>query len=80
MSFKKTAAHWKATLTALAEKPYAFVESQIQQGTNESSFVSNIVGQSGGRLTLETEHITKWTAASLYTGGADTVSVWATEC
>ncbi|KAI8178409.1 O-methylsterigmatocystin oxidoreductase [Colletotrichum sp. SAR 10_77] len=54
----------------LSEKPYAFVKHQMAQGKDTSSFVSHLIRDGG--LTPEEDFVTKWSAASLYTGGADT--------
>ncbi|KAF4844007.1 O-methylsterigmatocystin oxidoreductase [Colletotrichum siamense] len=68
--FKQTAKEWHSTLSGVAEKPYAFVKHQMSQGRDTSSFVSHLIRDGG--LTPEEDFVTKWSAASLYTGGADT--------
>lgn len=69
--FKRTAARWKKTLTELAEKPHAFVKHQMAAGTNEPSYTATLLEK--GSLSPEEEFVVKWSAASLYSGGADTV-------
>lgn len=69
--WKQTAKDWHATLQSIAERPYAFVKHQMAQGKDTSSFVSHLI--SGGDLTAEDEFNTKWSALSMYAGGADTV-------
>ena len=73
--FKKTAKEWHATLMEVAEKPIRFVKQERAAKRNEPSFVSNIYDKAEKGMSAEEENITKYTAASLYTGGADTVSM-----
>ncbi|KAF6802915.1 cytochrome p450 oxidoreductase [Colletotrichum musicola] len=68
--WKQIANDWHATLQSIAERPYAFVKHQMAQGKDTSSFVSHLI--SGGDLTPEEEFNTKWSALSMYAGGADT--------
>jgi len=56
------------------DKPFDFVKQQMAQGTNKPSYVSKLFAQNDGNLSLEDEHLAKWSALSLYSGGADTVS------
>jgi hypothetical protein len=72
--FKRTAKHWKQTFLELGNKPYAFVCQQMAEGTNEPSYVSKIHEKANSKLSPEEEFVAKWSAASLYSGGADTVS------
>ncbi|KUI57327.1 O-methylsterigmatocystin oxidoreductase [Cytospora mali] len=77
--FKKTARQWKATLMELAERPMQFVRKQMVEQHYEPSFVSGVYERAGDKIAKEEEEALKWTAASLYTGGADTsVSVIST--
>ena len=72
--FKKIARQWHATAMELAEKPMRFVKQEMVTGHHESSFVSRIYDQvSENGMSPEHEHVTKWSAGSLYAGGADTV-------
>jgi hypothetical protein len=72
--FKRTAQAWKNNLEAVANKPYAFVKQQMEGGKYVPSYLSNWFETAGYPLPgSEDELIAKWTAASLYTGGADTV-------
>lgn len=71
MAFKQTAVHWRKTLAELVEKPHAFVKRQMASGNHSHSYTSALLGK--GDVTGEKEHIVKWSAASLYAGGADTV-------
>jgi hypothetical protein len=73
--FKKTAKQWHATLMELAEKPMQFVKQEMAAKHHEPSFVSNIFDKKSEKdIDPEERYITKWAAASLYAGGADTVS------
>ncbi|KAE9372779.1 putative cytochrome P450 oxidoreductase OrdA-like protein [Stipitochalara longipes BDJ] len=68
--FKRTAREWRATLTDLTERPYAFVKHQMAQGKHEPSFLSQLL--ESGDLNEEETFVAKWSALSLYSGGADT--------
>jgi len=68
--FKKTAAEWSKTLDEMAEGPHQFVKQQMAAGNAEPSFSSRLLEEPG--LTEEQEFDIKWSAASLYSGGADT--------
>lgn len=70
--FQQTAHQWASELKDTTEKPYAFVKHQMAQGKNEPSFLSQLLDQSGADAEEAFNH--KWSALSLYTGGADTVS------
>lgn len=72
--FKKTAKLWKATLLEMAETPVKFVRKQMAENRYQPSYVSELFEKSGEEMTAEEEHVMKWSAASLYSGGADTVS------
>ncbi|KAL5040935.1 hypothetical protein BDW71DRAFT_212621 [Aspergillus fruticulosus] len=71
--FKRTAASWKETLLTTIEKPYRLVLKQMESGEYPDSYLSNLLEEVKGRnLSAEEEQVIKWTAGSLYTGGADT--------
>ncbi|KAI7776161.1 hypothetical protein LA080_005783 [Diaporthe eres] len=70
--FQKTAVKWKATLTELAERPMQFVRKQMKEQHYEPSYVSALYEKADGNFSAEDEHVFKFSAASLYTGGADT--------
>ncbi|PYH83308.1 cytochrome P450 [Aspergillus uvarum CBS 121591] len=78
--FKRTGLAWNRILLTTVEKPYQFVRQQMQREKFTASYVSSLLeGRDLDTLTPEEEHIIKWTAGSLYTGGADTtVSVLST--
>ncbi|KAL1718970.1 cytochrome P450 [Schizophyllum commune] len=69
--FKSIGRAWRETLDCMADLPYAFVKSQLSDGKAESSFTADILG-SHRNITAEEEFDLKWSAASLYSGGADT--------
>jgi len=69
--FKRTAKQWRDTLTELTERPFAFVKHQIAHGKHETSFLSQLLEP--GTLDDEETFVAKWSALSLYSGGADTV-------
>ncbi|KAF8814227.1 cytochrome P450 [Phlegmacium glaucopus] len=68
--FKRAAAHWAETVTNMVEAPYQFVKQQMASGTAKPSFISRLLEDP--HLTAEQEHEIKWSAQSLYAGGADT--------
>ncbi|KAK5126948.1 hypothetical protein LTR85_008306 [Meristemomyces frigidus] len=72
--FKRTARAWRRTLTDVVDIPYAFVKSQMSCGKNGPSFVSKSIEQARQEKALgpDEERAIKWSAASMYTGGADT--------
>jgi hypothetical protein len=73
--FKHIAQAWREQLIGIADRPYAFVKAQMASGKYKPSYLSNIFNAHGvPQPGSEKEIIAKWTAASLYTGGADTVS------
>ncbi|KAI1147957.1 cytochrome P450 [Nemania diffusa] len=67
--FKKLARLWERELLDVTEKPFAFVKYQMAQGTNKSSFLSQLLEDENSP---EDEYAKKWAAGSLYTAGADT--------
>jgi cytochrome P450 len=69
--FKRTAKVWAKCLADMADIPHQFVKEQMAAGTAVPSFTSELLGSSSG-LTPESEFNIKWSAASLYSGGADT--------
>ncbi|KAF7586776.1 hypothetical protein BBP40_008346 [Aspergillus hancockii] len=70
--FKKTGNSWKRTLSTTVEQPYQFVQQQMRRGSYPPSYLANLLEEGDGTFTPEQELVNKWTAASLYTGGADT--------
>lgn len=50
-----------------------FVRKQMKEQQFAPSYVSALYESADGKMTAEEEHVLKYSAASLYTGGADTV-------
>lgn len=71
--FKRTAEGWKKDLLSLSERPYAFVRAQVESGQYRPSYLADIFRTGVPARGSEEDEVAKWTAASLYTGGADTV-------
>ncbi|GAB1736324.1 hypothetical protein NU219Hw_g6989t1 [Hortaea werneckii] len=72
--FKRTAREWRATLMEVVNDPYTFSKKHLTQFPVRDSFVARAIEQAETDTGLgpEEDHAIKWTAASLYTGGADT--------
>lgn len=68
--FKRKAREWSACLEEMVSAPYNFVKEQMAAGIAPKSFTSNLL--EGKTLSAEEEHVVRWSAASLYSGGADT--------
>ncbi|KAG1753727.1 cytochrome P450 [Suillus paluster] len=72
--FKRIARESLETLEEMVSAPYKFVKDQIVAGIAPKSFTSDLL--EGHALSAEEEHVVKWSAASMYAGGADsTVSI-----
>ncbi|KAG1752829.1 hypothetical protein EDB19DRAFT_1903218 [Suillus lakei] len=50
--------------------PYRFVVDQIAAGVVPKSFTSNLL--EGRTLSVQDDHVVKWSAAPIYGGGSDT--------
>ncbi|WYZ44616.1 hypothetical protein EsH8_VII_001052 [Colletotrichum jinshuiense] len=68
--FKQIAKDYRAQLTETINRPYAFVEHQLAQGKDSSSYLSRLI--ESGNLTPEEHFNSKSSAVALYGGGADT--------
>ncbi|KAE8146925.1 cytochrome P450 [Aspergillus avenaceus] len=53
-------------------KPYAFTKQQMSQDNFHQSYLSNLLESEDVKPGSEREYVIKWSAASLYAGGADT--------
>lgn len=72
--FKRKAQAWKKNLENTADIPFDFVKRQMESEKSKPSYLSNLFKAEGYPAAgSEEETVAKWTAASLYTGGADTV-------
>lgn len=72
-AYRKTGREMRKILSDCAEKPYAFVKQQMREKRAKTSFLSQAIETIGADERMEFVH--KWTALSLFTGGADTVSI-----
>ncbi|KAI8315325.1 Multifunctional cytochrome P450 monooxygenase [Colletotrichum sp. SAR11_59] len=68
--WKKIANKWAAELKETVDTGYKFVEDQLAAGKKNDSYLSRAMSSSED--TPENVHNNKWTAASLFGGGADT--------
>ncbi|KAG2139863.1 cytochrome P450 [Suillus bovinus] len=64
------AREWRQTLKETVDAPYKFAKDQIAAGIAPMSYASNLL--KGRTLSAEEDHMVKWSAQSLYAGGADT--------
>ncbi|KAF7330076.1 OrdA protein [Mycena kentingensis (nom. inval.)] len=71
--FKRTARVWALATRNMVEAPYLFVRRQMAAGTAPVSFVSSLL-EDEDKLTEEDIRDIKYTASSLYGGGADTTA------
>ncbi|THH13653.1 hypothetical protein EW146_g6595 [Bondarzewia mesenterica] len=69
-AWKKKVAKYRTTLQDMLNLPYDWVKQQMAAGTARPCFISNYLGNK--QVTPEEEHILKWAAAGIYSGGADT--------
>jgi hypothetical protein len=69
--FRRTATAWRANLDKMADVPHAFVKARLAEGTDVPNFTSGHLERK--TLSADEEDTVKWAAASLYSGGADTV-------
>ena len=65
--WKSTARQMAAQLQQTTEQPYAFVKQQMREGNHKTSFLSQAI-----ETDADSEHLHKWSASSMYLGGADT--------
>jgi hypothetical protein len=61
-----------AHIRQASDKPYQFVKKQMREKKAKTSFMSQSIKMFGTDETTEFNH--KWSALSMYLGGADTVS------
>lgn len=72
--FINIAKKYEARSSAFSDVPYEFVKGQMKTGHFVPSFLSNLLERNHERPGSVEEKVIKWSAASLYAGGADTVS------
>lgn len=70
--FKDTGRRMASILRQCVDQPYEFVKQQMREKRHKTSFLSQAIENIGSDAEMEFIH--KWTALSLFTGGADTVS------
>lgn len=70
--FKVIARQWRAELMYLLRMPITNVKEQIRVNTAQPSYAATLLSRES--CTEEMENEVAWSALSLYTGGADTVS------
>lgn len=70
--FKRIGRQWRAELIEMAERPRNFVKHQMAQGKDQDSFLGQLIER--GDTDPEQQYTNKFSAFSLYAGGADTVS------
>ncbi|KAJ7445544.1 cytochrome P450 [Mycena galericulata] len=71
--FKRTARVWARATRQMVEEPYLFVRRQMTVGTAPISFVSSLL-ENEEKMSEEEVRDVKYTASSLYGGGADTTA------
>jgi len=71
--FKRTARIWAEATRQMVEEPYLFVRRQMTAGTAPMSFVSSLL-ENEEKISDEEVRDVKYTASSLYGGGADTTA------
>ncbi|CAL1702358.1 unnamed protein product [Somion occarium] len=68
--FQRIASEWREDLRQMADIPYELVKQKMREGAALPSFTSRLLESE--KLTREKEFNIKWSAASMYSGGADT--------
>jgi cytochrome P450 len=68
--FKLLAREWREILEEMVSAPHKLVKDQMVAGIAPVSFTSNLL--EGSDISAEEDHAVKWSAFSLYAGGADT--------
>ncbi|KAJ7744056.1 cytochrome P450 [Mycena maculata] len=71
--FKQTARIWARATREMVEAPYLFTRRQMAAGTASMSFVSSLL-ENEEKITEDQVRDVKYTASSLYGGGADTTA------
>lgn len=68
--YRKIGREMHDILEQCVERPYAFVKKQMRDKKAKPSFLSQAIESIGTEADME--HVHKWTALALFTGGADT--------
>lgn len=72
LKYKSIAREWRKELMHLLTMPIQEIKLKIEDGSVQPSYASSLLGHDN--VTEEMEQEIAWSALSLYTGGADTVS------
>ncbi|KAI0653387.1 cytochrome P450 [Cubamyces menziesii] len=77
LSFRKTAARWKAKIADWVEKPHQMFKDLPDSPEKRNSFCGMLLLNDEGKIAYESEyeHRVKWLATSMYGPGSDTVYV-----
>ncbi|KAG2046757.1 cytochrome P450 [Suillus hirtellus] len=67
--FKRLVFEWYKTVKEMVFTPYNFIKDQMAAGIALESFTSNLLEKC--TLSIEDENVVKWSAVSLYGGGAN---------
>ncbi|CAH0046585.1 unnamed protein product [Clonostachys solani] len=70
--FKRAARIWRREVLAAAEKPFQFVQRQMEDNRHRKSYVSNALENAKDPDDSAFQSRVKFSAASLYGGGSDT--------
>lgn len=70
--WKRQAKEYRADFLDAVERPYRFVETQMAEGRENVSYLAKAMATSED--TPEDVHNNMWTAGSIFSGAADTVS------
>lgn len=71
-AFKATGRKYANALQQCVDLPFEFVKKQMREGRHKTSYLSQAIEDIGSDAEMEFIH--KWSALSLFTGGADTVT------
>ncbi|KAK5634643.1 hypothetical protein RRF57_010356 [Xylaria bambusicola] len=70
--WKRIARDWHSVLRETVEKPLQFALQHITSGDQKRSFIKDFYDEKGASITPRDQEDLKWTALTLYGGGADT--------
>lgn len=59
----------------MVERPYALGKKRIGQGMGQVSYISSVLENNDVKPGSEEDFVLKWSAASVYAGGSDTVRI-----
>lgn len=63
---------WRAQLDQATHQPYEFVKQQMRTNQHRKSYLSQALDAMGSDPDPHMDHIHRWSAFSMYAGGADT--------